>query len=134
MMLAVPLWAVFTALGVEALGLLAGLFLFLSLKRTPDGGRGGATEALKSEIERGRREYEERIESLEARIRVNEDRSGGLVPPSPLRSGFNLTKRTQILRMSRQGEKPAGIAAALQLPRAEVELLLRVEDMAAPNV
>lgn len=129
MMLTLPLWAVYTALGVEALGLLAALFLFLSLKREP----AGDAREWKDEIERIRENLEGRIESLDTRLRAAEDRSTALVPPAPLRSGFNLNKRTQVLRLSRQGEKPAGIAAALQLPRAEVELLLRVEELAAAN-
>ncbi len=128
-MLTLPMWAVYTALGVEALGLLAALFLFLSLKRQP---AGGAREG-KDEIERIRENLESRLESFDTRLRAAEDRSTALVPPAPLRSGFNLNKRTQVLRLSRQGEKPAGIAAALQLPRAEVELLLRVEELAAAN-
>jgi hypothetical protein len=129
MMLTLPLWAVYTALGVEALGLLAALFLFLSLKRQP------ARDAPEpnEEIARIREHLEHRIDSLEARLRAAEDRSTALVPPPPLRSGFNLNKRTQVLRLSRQGEKPSSIAAALQLPRAEVELLLRVEELAAAN-
>lgn len=129
MMLTLPLWAVYTALGVEALGLLAALFLFLSLKREP----AGDAREWKDEIERIRENLEGRLESLDTRLRAAEDRSTALVPPAPLRSGFNLNKRTQVLRLSRQGEKPAGIAAALQLPRAEVELLLRVEELAAAN-
>ncbi len=128
-MLTLPLWAVYTALGVEALGLLAALFLFLSLKRQPV----GSAPERNEEIERIREHLESRLESLDTRLRAAEDRSTALVPPAPLRSGFNLNKRTQVLRLSRQGEKPAGIAAALQLPRAEVELLLRVEELAAAN-
>ncbi len=131
-MLTVPLWAAYATLGVEAMGLLAGLFLFLSLKREPS--RAAASDRdWKDEIERIREGYENRLELLERRLRATEDRSTALVPPAPLRSGFNLNKRTQVLRLSRQGEKPASIAAALQLPRAEVELLLRVEELAAAN-
>ena len=129
MMLTLPLWAVYTALGVEALGLLAALFLFLSLKRQPTGGANDLT----AELNHIREQLESRLDSLDTRLRAAEDRSTALVPPPPLRSGFNLNKRTQVLRLSRQGEKPASIAAALQLPRAEVELLLRVEELAAAN-
>jgi hypothetical protein len=47
---------------------------------------------------------------------------------SPLRPGLNLnlSKRSQALRMHRRGETPERIAAALELPRQEVELLLKV--------
>jgi hypothetical protein len=50
------------------------------------------------------------------------------------RSGFNLGKRTQALRMHRQGESPEQISASLELPRQEVELLLKVHRIAMKNV
>jgi len=40
--------------------------------------------------------------------------------------GLNLTKRAQALRMHRRGESLATISAALQSPRNEVELLLKL--------
>jgi len=42
-------------------------------------------------------------------------------------SGLNLTKRAQALRMHRRGESVSTIAAALQSPRNEIELLLKVD-------
>jgi hypothetical protein len=47
------------------------------------------------------------------------------VPAQPL----NLTKRGQILRMRRRGERAESIAGALSIPRNEVELLLKVHDL-----
>ena len=46
------------------------------------------------------------------------------------RPGFNLSKRTQALRMHRRGDTPDQIAAALEIPRQEVDLLLKVQRMA----
>jgi hypothetical protein len=40
--------------------------------------------------------------------------------------GLNLTKRAQALRMHRRGEPLAAISAALQSPRNEIELLLKL--------
>ena len=40
--------------------------------------------------------------------------------------GLNLTKRAQALRMHHRGESLPTIAAALQSPRNEIELLLKV--------
>jgi hypothetical protein len=40
--------------------------------------------------------------------------------------GLNLTKRAHALRMHRRGESLATISAALQSPRNEIELLLKV--------
>jgi hypothetical protein len=43
-----------------------------------------------------------------------------------LRTGLNLTKRSQILRMHRSGDAPDHIASALELPQQEVDLLIKV--------
>jgi hypothetical protein len=45
---------------------------------------------------------------------------------APARPGLNLSKRSQALRMHRRGDAPEQIAAALELPRQEVDLLLKV--------
>ena len=50
------------------------------------------------------------------------------------KAGFNLSKRSQALRLHRRGESPAQIAAALDLPRQEVELLLKVHSIVIQNV
>ena len=55
-----------------------------------------------------------------------EERTGVLVPPAPPKSGLNLNKRSQVIRMSRRGEQAEKIAASLNLPQREVELLLKV--------
>jgi hypothetical protein len=69
------------------------------------------------------------IEDLKRGLREAEERAGVLVPPMPPKSGLNLNRRTQVLRMSRLGEKPANIATALNLPRKEVELLIKVQKI-----
>lgn len=69
------------------------------------------------------------LANVHIRLRDAEERAGVLVPPAPPRSGFNLSKRSQALRMSRIGEKPENIAAALSLPRKEVELLLKIQKI-----
>jgi hypothetical protein len=60
------------------------------------------------------------------------DAAGTLVgPPRP---SFNLTRRSQALRMHRRGETAEQIAAALELPRQEVDLLLKVHRIVLSNV
>ena len=63
---------------------------------------------------------------MEAALKEIEEQSGALVPPPPSSSGLNLSKRSQVLRRHRIGEDPDQIAAALNLPRTEVDLLLKV--------
>ena len=41
---------------------------------------------------------------------------------------LNLTRRAQAMRMQRRGESAATIAAALRVPRNEIELLLKISD------
>lgn len=67
------------------------------------------------------------IEDARTRLREAEERAGVLVPPVPPRSGLNLNKRTQALRMFARGSSPEQIAAALTLPENEVQLLLKVQ-------
>jgi len=52
-------------------------------------------------------------------------------PPAvgPPRSGMNLTKRSQILRLHRRGDSPEQIATGLEIPLQEVTLLLKVHHI-----
>ncbi|MGH9674342.1 MAG: hypothetical protein ACRD44_14265 [Bryobacteraceae bacterium] len=50
-------------------------------------------------------------------------------PPARLATpGINLTRRSQVLRLSRRGESAGQIAATLGVPLNEVELLLKVHQ------
>jgi hypothetical protein len=69
------------------------------------------------------------LEGAKVRLQEAEERAGVMVAPTPARSGLNLNKRSQALRMSRIGEKAENIAVALGLPRKEVELLLKVQKI-----
>jgi hypothetical protein len=70
---------------------------------------------------------------LKTRLAEAEERAGMLVAPTPPRSGLNLNKRTQVIRLSRRGEQVETIAATLDLPRREVELLLKVHGRVIYN-
>ena len=99
-----------------AIGLALCLYLFVSVKRdlraceTRSGKKLVALEA----------DWGERWKELS-------QVSSLLVPPPPPRSGLNLTKRSQALERHRRGETPPEIAAALAIPRNEVELLVKVQ-------
>jgi hypothetical protein len=73
-------------------------------------------------------------QALEADLRAVERQTGMLVAPEPARSGLNLSKRTHVLRMHRAGQDCAGIAAALALPRSEVELLIKVHRIVVDQI
>lgn len=46
---------------------------------------------------------------------------------------LNLTRRAQALRMQRRGESSATIAAALRLPRNEIDLLMKIQKLAGDH-
>ena len=113
---------------LTAAGCIVGLFFLLSFEKE--------VHRLKSKL--GRRQSGEQaatrdlklqIQQLNERLRDTEERAGIVIaPPSP-RASLNLNKRTQVLRMSRRGERAENIAASLSLPRREVELLLKIHGL-----
>jgi hypothetical protein len=68
---------------------------------------------------------EQKLDTLEQQVQSLRSAPPGPAPPPP-RPGFNLEKRSHALRMHRRGESPAQIAAALDLPLQEIDLLLKV--------
>lgn len=82
-------------------------------------------------------ELERAIEKLawdvEAAVRAAKEmeRAMEALPAAgPPRPGMNVSRRIQVLRLFRQGERPEQIAAALGVPLNEVELLLKVHQIA----
>ena len=63
---------------------------------------------------------------LEAELREIRDQPAVTMVSGPLKPGLNLSTRSQALRMHRRGEPPSRIAAALDIPLQEVDLLLKV--------
>jgi hypothetical protein len=83
-------------------------------------------QQTKVEIEQLHRNFAEAC----GKIQDAEERAGLLVPPTPPKSGLNISRRTQVIRMLRRGDRPENIAASLHLPKGEVELLLKVHRLA----
>jgi hypothetical protein len=112
----------------ETAGLAACLHLFFLLKREYTELR----TTLGAELEAQR----EATESLRAAVKRLEERLASELarPPAPAEPprepspglSLNLSKRSVALRMHRRGEPPEAIAATLQVPRNEVELLMKV--------
>ena len=125
---------VFIQDGLLVLGLSASLCLFLSAKR---------------EIHREARRHKQAVEDLAAKLGARLTRTLRDIPeplPEPLaettaasfgwtaqalRSGFNLNRRAQALRLLRRGHDIAHVSAALGVPQREIELLIRVQQLAA---
>jgi hypothetical protein len=70
------------------------------------------------------------VEALKQEPRPDTSSAAGL----PLKPGFNLSKRSQALRMARHGSQPQEIAEALEVPAQEIELLLKVHSIVVSNV
>jgi hypothetical protein len=80
------------------------------------------------------RELRATIESLAAQVRELQRTPAAPADAAAPRAGLNVTKRSQALRLHRQGESAEQIAASLQLPRQEVELLLKVQRIVLSTV
>jgi hypothetical protein len=125
---------VFCVLLAAGLGLC--VYLFVTLKAEIHGllRRGLEQRQQVQALESGLGEARLAVHSLETDLRDVERQTGMLVAPAPAPSGLNLSKRTHVLRMHRAGRDSAGIAAALALPRSEVELLIKVHRMVVEQI
>jgi len=103
-----------------ALGLIATLLLFSSVKRD-----------VLNQNRKQRRVLEKIAARLEEASAKTEILDQPVVIAPAVRSGFNINRRIQAMRLLRRGEDVAHIAAALNVPRREVELLIRVQQMPA---
>jgi DNA-binding NarL/FixJ family response regulator len=118
-------WIVLAPYAAIALGLSLCLYLFVSVKRDLR----AMGERLGKKHLAFESEWKARSEQLDERWAELSQVSRLLVPPAPAASGLNLTKRSQALHLSRRGASSEEIAAALSLPRNEVELLIKVHRM-----
>jgi type II secretory pathway component PulM len=118
------------ALGSVGLGLLV-IFRAAALVSAAE----RRAHASRGECEAALRALFEKVEGLAGEIREirKQPPSGAPVPAAP-RPGFNLSKRTQALRMHRRGETREQIALTLEIPLQEVDLLLKVQQIVLSHV
>jgi hypothetical protein len=76
----------------------------------------------------------EALEGLAAKIQAVQQQQPLGIAPVPPRHGLSPPRRTQALRMHRRGESPEQIAAAMGIPRAEVELLVKAHRIVMSNL
>jgi hypothetical protein len=74
------------------------------------------------------------VDDLTAQVHDIRTQPAAAPPAVPQRAALNLSKRSQALRMHRRGETPQKIAAALEIPRQELELLLKVHRIVMSNI
>ena len=105
------------------------VILHLALRRNF---RRGMT-AIQQDLQNSQAEItqlQQRLAEAVAKIQDAEERAGVLVPPTSPGSGLNVSRRTQVIRMSRRGDGAETIATSLHLPKREVELVLKVHRLA----
>lgn len=112
---------------------LASACLFFTLKLAFQ----SALARIRRDVKRAQAELDQLkrdVAGIGLRLQDAEERAGVLVPPTPPRSGLNVSRRTQVIRRFRRGGRPENIAASLNLPKGEVELLLKVHRMAVDGL
>jgi DNA-binding NarL/FixJ family response regulator len=87
-------------------------------------------KARLEELERALGKLEWDVEAAVQAAKQMERALEALPEAGPPRPSINVSRRAQVLRLYRQGERPEQIAAALSLPLNEVELLLKVHQIA----
>ena len=80
-------------------------------------------EAVRSEIAVLRQQ----VDQLTARLAEVEQNADPFIPAP--RPAFNLSKRSHVLRLARRGDSSSQIASSLEMPRQEVDLLLKVHQI-----
>jgi hypothetical protein len=116
--------------GFLALGLAAALALFLSVKReirAQARQNSARMDEVLQQLGEARRSPPEPLASEQAAIAP----AIPAVTQTVARSGMNMNKRVQAGRLLRRGEDVSHVAAALGVPRCEIELMIRVQTLSA---
>src|SRR5437764_572936 len=118
-----------TMYAAVAVGMAMCLMLFLSLKRDLRASE-ARWQRKYTELET---EYQAQVEGLDERWKELLLLSTLFVSPASPRYGLNPSKRSRALQMFRRGDTPLEISAALAIPRGEVELLVKVQQIVMLN-
>jgi hypothetical protein len=84
------------------------------------------TRARSEELQAAIAAFEKALAGQAAELADLQRQPQGGAVAAPPRAGLNLCKRSQALRMHRKGDPPDRIAAALEVPLQEVDLLIKV--------
>ena len=91
----------------------------IRIELTPDNSISDAIDSLRRQVER-----------LETRVDELDQRRGPSFEWVPEPASLNLNRRGQVLRLHRRGDSIPQIAATLGLSQGEVELMVKVQEMA----
>jgi hypothetical protein len=127
-------WIVLAGL-VTALALCSLLVSFYALYRAH-----GLSHNAVAMVEAVREEYAAAVEGVRSKLeclaaeRHESPRSPSAELPGAPKSGMNLTRRSQALRLRRKGDSPQHIAESLGVPLQEVDLLIKVHEIVLNNL
>jgi hypothetical protein len=94
----------------------------------------GRAQAGVEESEAAIRSLRAALDGLSEDIKEIRQQPQLAMTPAIPKPGLNLSKRSQALRMHRRGDSPQVIAASLQVPQQEVDLLLKVHRILISNL
>jgi len=77
---------------------------------------------------------EQKLDAVEQQLADLRRHPATTTAPAYPRAGLNLDKRSQALRMHRRGDPPSQIAAVLEIPLQEVDLLLKVHRIVLRSI
>jgi hypothetical protein len=95
---------------------------------------GQRTDGSRQRCEVTSQTFKDALDGLAAKIQAVQRQQPMEIAPAPPRHGLSPPRRTQALRMHRRGESPEQIAAALGIPLAEVDLLLKAHRIVMSNI
>jgi hypothetical protein len=93
-----------------------------------------AAETVRAECASAIEAAQSRIDAVEIELHSMKSLTPAGIFPGMPKPGMNLTRRTNALRLRREGAAPEQIAAALEVPRQEVDLLLKVHEIVLNNL
>lgn len=128
--LVVP-FAVICSLGLAGVGLsVLALFQAQSAARILE----RRVRARQAGLEAALQSTQQGMDGLAAEVRDLQRQPAAAAMPALPRACLNLSTRSQALRMHRRGDAPPQIAAALEVPLQEIELLLKVHRIVLENL
>jgi len=128
--------------GLPALALLCGLtlglaalgFFTLVLFRSAARAAGARRRTAENRWEASLDSLRQSVEGLSGQIEEVRHQALASSAATVPKSGLNLTKRSQALRMHRRGDPPEQIATSLNLPLEEVRLLIKVHQIVMSSI
>lgn len=92
------------------------------------------TQAVRSECAAVVETAQSRFNALALELQTVKSEAPAEILPGIPKPGMNLSRRSHALRLHRKGSSPEHIAASIDVPRQEVELLIKVHEIVLNNL